>query len=84
MADWKNKQKKTTTKRGQCCSRSAFGKVRFLGHKIHNQDFTPTNAHGNNIVNYLGPFAAIPEGFLDPLPPYWLFSDICKRKQQRV
>ena len=23
----------TTTKRGHCCSRSAFGKDRFLGHK---------------------------------------------------
>ena len=23
----------TTTKRGHCCPRSAFGKVRFLGHK---------------------------------------------------
>ena len=23
----------TTTKRGHCCSRSAFGKVRFSGHK---------------------------------------------------
>ena len=35
-SDWqieKNKQKITTTKRGHRCSRSAFGKVRFLGHK---------------------------------------------------
>ena len=35
-SDWqieKNKQKTTTTKRGHRCSRSAFGKVRFLGHK---------------------------------------------------
>ena len=24
----------TTTKRGHCCSRSAFGKVRFSGHKF--------------------------------------------------
>ena len=36
-SDWqieKNKQKITTTKRGHCCSRSASGKVRFLGHKL--------------------------------------------------
>ena len=36
-SDWqieKNKQKITTTKRGHRCSRSASGKVRFLGHKI--------------------------------------------------
>ena len=25
----------TTTKRGHCCSRSAFGKVRFSGQKCH-------------------------------------------------
>ena len=34
-SDWqmeKDKQKITTTKRGHSCSRSAFGKVRFLGH----------------------------------------------------
>ena len=34
-SDWqieKNKQKITTTKHGHHCSRSAFGKVRFLGH----------------------------------------------------
>ena len=34
-SDWqieKNKQKTTTTKHGHHCSRSAFGKVRFLGH----------------------------------------------------
>ena len=28
-----NISKITTTKRGHCCSRSASGKVRFLGHK---------------------------------------------------
>ena len=28
----KNKQRIATTKRGHRCSRSAFGKVRFLGH----------------------------------------------------
>ena len=35
-SDWqieKNKQKMITTKRGHRCSRLAFGKVRFLGHK---------------------------------------------------
>ena len=35
-SDWqfeKSKQKRTITKRGHRCSRSAFGKVRFLGHK---------------------------------------------------
>ena len=34
--DWqieKNKQKMKTNKRGHRCSCSAFGKVRFLGHK---------------------------------------------------
>ena len=34
-SDWqfeKSKQKTTATKRGHCCSHSAFGKVRFLGH----------------------------------------------------
>ena len=34
-SDWqieKNKQKITTTKRGHCCTCSASGKVRFLGH----------------------------------------------------
>ena len=34
-SDWqieKNKQKITTTKRGHRCSRTASGKVRFLGH----------------------------------------------------
>ena len=37
-SDWqieKNKQKTITTKRGHPCSRLAFGKVRFLGHKYH-------------------------------------------------
>ena len=37
-SDWqieKNKQKITTTKRGHRCSRSASGKVRFLGHMWH-------------------------------------------------
>ena len=29
-----NKQKMTTTKRGHCCSCSAFGKVRFSGHLV--------------------------------------------------
>ena len=36
-SDWqieKNKQKITTTKRGNRCSRLASGKVRFLGHKF--------------------------------------------------
>ena len=35
-SDWqfeKSKQKTTTTKCGHRCLRSAFGKVRFLGHK---------------------------------------------------
>ena len=35
-SDWqieKNKQKMKTTNRGHRCSRSAFGKVRFLGHE---------------------------------------------------
>ena len=35
-SDWqieKDKQKITTTKRGHSCSCSAFGTVRFLGHK---------------------------------------------------
>ena len=42
-SDWqieKNKQKTITTKRGHRCSRLAFGKVRFLGHKFETLDFS--------------------------------------------
>ena len=42
-SDWqieKNKQKMTTTKRGHRCSRSASGKVRFLGQKLQEKHFS--------------------------------------------
>ena len=40
----------TTTKRGHCCSRSAFGKVRFLGHKNAKYDFFPFSVNLNTLA----------------------------------